>query len=64
MELVRGSLFIDGARCDAFCEGLNQRIKMLSDVVSSVKKSVFFDSVQYDVKENIAYSGNDFSNIL
>lgn len=56
-ELVRDSMFIDESRCNALCRGLNQRIKMLSDVALSVRKSVFFDSVQHDVKENTAYSG-------
>lgn len=56
-EIVRGSLFVDDARCEALCIGLNHRIKLLEKAVLSMKEQVFFDDTQFDVKKDIAYSG-------
>lgn len=56
-EIVKGSLFIDDARCEALCRGFNQRISMLEEVVCSAKKQVFIDDKKYDVTQDIAYSG-------
>ena len=41
-ELVRGSLFIDTARCDALCRGLAGRVKMLKKQVDSRSRNAIF----------------------
>jgi hypothetical protein len=46
-EIVKGSLFIDDARCEALCRGFNQRISMLEEVVCSAKKQVFIDEIKF-----------------
>lgn len=56
-EIVKGSLFVDETRCDALCNGLKVRIGMLEKIVSSHKKQVFVDNTQFDVVQDIAYSG-------
>ena len=58
-ELVRGSVFIDAARCDALCFALRKRVKMLTDIVHSQTQQFFVDDVRADIEENIAYSGED-----
>lgn len=57
-EIVKDSVFVDEARCDAICKAIKGRCRMLEDAALSIKKSVFIDSTKFDVKENIAYSGN------
>lgn len=56
-ELVKDSLFIDEIRCQALCRGLTGRIRMLERVALSAKKQVFIDNVQFDVEQDVAYSG-------
>lgn len=56
-ELVRDSLFVDAARCDALCRGLLHRIGMLQEEASASVSRVFVDGTEYDVAENVAYSG-------
>lgn len=58
-EIVRGSLFVDDARCKALCRGLNRRIEMLEKIAISAKDQVFADSTQFDVIKNTAYSGEE-----
>ena len=41
-ELVRGSLFIDMARCDALCRGVAGRVKMLKKQVDSHSRNAIF----------------------
>lgn len=58
-ELVRGSLFIDEARCDALCMALRKRIKLLEQVREMQRTTYtgYTDDRSGDVKEDIAYSG-------
>lgn len=56
-EIVRGSLFVDAARCDALCRGLKGRVEMLSEAVNSRHHLYAADDCRGDVKEDIAYSG-------
>lgn len=56
-ELVRGSLFIDEARCDALCRGLKGRVEKLTEIVNSSQTGYRMDNCQGDVVEDIAYSG-------
>ena len=58
-ELAKGSVFIDGARCEALCKGLLGRIEMLQKEVVGLKKQVPVDDVRFDVAEDVAYSGNE-----
>lgn len=58
-ELVRGSLFIDDARCDALCAGLRGRVKLLAKAVDSRRASVAVDNPGADVAQDLAYSGPD-----
>ena len=58
-ELVRGSLFIDEARCDALWMALRKRIKLLEQVRKMQRTTYagYTDDRSGDVKEDIAYSG-------
>lgn len=56
-ELVRDSVFVDDARCEAICEGLRKRIEMLETHVISMKGKIICDNVYSDITEDIAYSG-------
>ncbi|GLB31620.1 hypothetical protein LAD12857_35430 [Lacrimispora amygdalina] len=58
-ELMRGSMFIDTARCDALCFALRERVDMLLEVVNSRRTWIPVDDHHSDVTENIAYSGKD-----
>lgn len=60
-EILRGSLFIDEARCGALCEGLKGRAKMLEAAAASSHKSILTDNVQFDVVTDSAYSGESDS---
>lgn len=55
-EIVRGSMFVDAARCDILCRALKRRVAMLEEAALSARKSVFLDSTQFDVAEDAAYS--------
>lgn len=60
-ELVRGSLFIDSARCDALCRALRGRIDDLADIVHScgtLSWSGWSGDSRGDVTRDIAYSGS------
>lgn len=56
-ELMRGSMFIDTARCDALCFALRDRVDKLLDVVNSRSKSYIVDNRDDDVSEDVRYSG-------
>lgn len=58
-EIVKGSLFIDRARCDAICKGICERVEFLRDVMNSCEKEKISDHMSSDVKQDIAYSGED-----
>lgn len=58
-ELMRGSMFIDTARCDALCFALRERVELLSEVVNSRRTWISVDDNHSDVTEDIAYSGKD-----
>lgn len=62
-ELVRGSMFIEEARCDALCRALKGRLDMLTEIVNSSRTSCTVDNCQGDVTEDIAYSGLEDANI-
>lgn len=57
-ELVRGSLFIDHARCDALCKALRDRVDSLKDIVNSRRTVYASNDCRGDVAEDIAYSGS------
>ncbi len=57
--LVRNSVFIDTARCDALCFALRRREEMLTEIVNSRTTLFSVDDVRSDVRENIAYSGEN-----
>ena len=56
-EIVKGSLFVDENRCNALCEGLRGRIRMLEEAALSISHQVFLDDIRSDVTEDTAYSG-------
>lgn len=56
-ELMRGSIFIDDARCDALCSALKRRVASLTEVVNDHKIFVLVSNCHDDVSEDIAYSG-------
>ena len=57
-ELVRGSLFIDEARCDALCRALKGRVDTLTDIVNTQKTVYAVSDCHDDVVEDVAYSGS------
>ena len=58
-ELMRGSVFIDSARCDALCFALRERVQLLSEVVNTRRTWIPVDDHRSDVTEDTAYSGKD-----
>ena len=60
-ELVKDSLFIDEARCDALCVALEKRIRMLEQVRERQRTAYagYTDDSGRDVQEDIAYSGRN-----
>lgn len=61
-ELVRNSVFIDTARCDALCFAFRRRVEMLTEFVNSRSTQFFVDDVRSDVKENTAYTCENTEN--
>lgn len=57
-ELVRGSLFIDKARCDALCTALKGRVDTLTDIVNTQRTVYAVSDCHGDVVEDVAYSGS------
>lgn len=62
-ELVRGSLFIDNARCNALCTALKGRVEALADIVNSRRTVYSSSDCRSDVTEDIAYSGSEEEDI-
>ena len=58
-ELVRGSLFIDEARCDALCRALKGRVDALTDIVNTQRTVYAVSDCRDDVKEDVTYSGSE-----
>lgn len=56
-EIVKDSVFIDVARCDAVSMAIRERCRMLEETALQSRRQIFTDSTKFDVKENIAYSG-------
>jgi hypothetical protein len=56
-EILRGSIFVDKARCDALCFALRKRVEMLSELVNSRAAQFEADDLSVDVAENVEYSG-------
>ncbi|AIQ13814.1 HipA domain-containing protein [Paenibacillus durus] len=56
-DILRGSLFVDEARCDAICRALEQRIDMLAEIVHFRNPQSWVDDRSTDVRKDIAYSG-------
>ena len=58
-ELVKGSLFIDEARVNALCAALRGRVERLARVREERRNLYPVDDRTADVKENVAYSGEE-----
>ena len=56
-SIVKGSLFIDEAMCEALCKGLERRCGMLEAAAISAKKTVYMDDAASDVKRDSPYGG-------
>ncbi|MDF2923903.1 MAG: excisionase [Paenibacillaceae bacterium] len=56
-EVVRGSMFIDTARCEALCAALLKRIDMLAEFIRTRNHTFWRDERSADIAEDIAYSG-------
>ena len=56
-EILRGSPFIDSARCDALYYALKKRIEMFSGIVNRHTKYTVIDDMSSEVREDIAYRG-------
>lgn len=56
-EIVRGSLFIDEARREALCQGLMDRLGMLEEAALLSTKQAYVERTEFDVAQDVAYSG-------
>lgn len=56
-EIFRDSLFVDEARCHAICQALRGRIERLQKFIHTRELQPWVDDHRTDVKENVAYSG-------
>lgn len=56
-EIFRDSLFVDDKRTDALCRGMKRRIEMLEKEAKCRKTEIFVDNTDYDVREDVSYSG-------
>ena len=62
-EIVRDSVFVDGARCDALCRGLKGRVELLAKAMDSQSHVCAANDRSGDVKEDVAYSGGQDEDI-
>ncbi len=51
------SLFVDDRRTDALCRGMKRRIEMLEKEAKCRKTEIFVDNTDFDVREDVSYSG-------
>lgn len=58
-EILQGSVFIDTARCNALCRGLQKRVEMLAEIASVHTPLFGVDDKAADVAVDIAYSGEN-----
>lgn len=59
-DIVKGSPFIDAARCDALCAALRRRVEMLSEVMRErMTQAVATPGLDAEVQADEAYSGDD-----
>lgn len=56
-EIVKGSLFIDEARREALCQGLMDRLGMLEEAALLSTKQAYVERTEFDVAQDVAYSG-------
>lgn len=56
-QIVKDSLFIDSARCEAIAVGLNQRLQLLKEYMHTMSIKTTHDDIRLDVSQDIAYSG-------
>lgn len=56
-KIFNGSLFVDEARCHAICLALRGRIDRLNAIIHTREPQERADDHRADVRENIAYSG-------
>lgn len=61
-EIFRDSLFVDDRRTDALCRGMKRRIEMLEKEAKCHKTEIFVDNTDFDVRENVSYSGEGRQN--
>lgn len=60
-EILKTSEYIDSARRDALCNALNMRIEMLKNTMNQNIKYTNIQQIGEEVKEDIAYSGQENS---
>ncbi len=60
-EIVKGSPFIDEARCSTLCWALDKRVEMLSEVMREQTTHFVVPDMNAEVKVDEAYSGQDDS---
>lgn len=58
-EIVKGSPFIDEARCNMLCWALDKRVEMLSEVMREQAVHVSMPDMGAEVEVDEAYSGED-----
>ena len=56
-EIVSGSPYIDGVRCEAICRALRGRIDRLAEIVKDRSPAAAATNFENDVQINTAYSG-------
>lgn len=57
-EILRDSMFVDTARCDAICKAFLGRVKMLANYMQSSTKWIpLHQNLENEIKDDIAYNG-------
>ncbi|MDE7311246.1 MAG: excisionase [Eubacterium sp.] len=56
-EIVKGSVFVEQARCEAICKGLSERVKWLEGAARAAKPQAFVDHTRFDIRKDVAYGG-------
>jgi hypothetical protein len=58
-EIIKGSPFVDEARCNALCTALRRRVEMLAEVMREHVKYTAVPDWSSAVQANVAYSGDE-----
>lgn len=57
-EILKSADYIDETRRNKICQGISERVNLLSIEIENHRLSRFADNVNDDIKHDVAYSGN------